>query len=71
VFNSGILATGPKPGAMFTYAPASQDVLDRVSALQRACEAHGVPLAPSALQFPLRSPVVSSVLLGVSNPGNL
>ena len=71
VFNSGILATGPKPGAMFNYAPASEDILDRVRALQHICEAHGVPLASAALQFPLRSSVVSSVLLGVSNPGNL
>jgi D-threo-aldose 1-dehydrogenase len=71
VFNSGILATGPKPGAMFNYAPASQEILDRVAELQRVCTAHGMPLATAALQFPLKHEAVASVLLGVSNAPNL
>jgi D-threo-aldose 1-dehydrogenase len=71
VFNSGILATGPRPGAMFNYAPASDEVLERTRHLQRVCESHGVPLATAALHFPLKHEVVASVLLGVSNVGNL
>lgn len=71
VFNSGILATGPKPGAMFNYAPASQEFLDRVTKLQQVCEANGVALPAAALQFPLRHEAVASVLLGVSNAQNL
>ena len=30
-FNSGILATGPKPGAFYNYAPASKEILERVA----------------------------------------
>jgi D-threo-aldose 1-dehydrogenase len=71
VFNSGILATGPRPGAMFNYAPATEPVLERARHLERICADHGVPLATVALQFPLRNDAVCSVLLGVSNPRNL
>jgi D-threo-aldose 1-dehydrogenase len=63
-FNSGILATGPVPGATYDYAPASPAVLERVRALERVCRAHGVPLAAAALQFPLAHPAVTSVVVG-------
>ncbi|HEY8577786.1 MAG TPA: aldo/keto reductase [Devosia sp.] len=71
VFNSGILATGPKPGAMFNYAPASEEILSRARRIEQVCQAHNVPLATAALHFPFRSDVVASVLLGVSNTRNL
>ena len=64
VFNSGILATGPKPGAVYNYAPASQAILDRAAAIERVCTAHGVPLAAAALQFPMAHPAVVTVLVG-------
>ena len=56
IFNSGILATGPKPGAWFDYAPASQDILDQVTALQARAEAVGLTLAEASLQFALNHP---------------
>lgn len=71
VFNSGILATGPKPGAMFNYAPAPQHILDRAKALENICKGHNVQLSSAALQFPLASDAVASVLLGVSSISNL
>jgi D-threo-aldose 1-dehydrogenase len=71
VFNSGILATGPRPGAMFNYAPASPEILARTQRIEQICLSHGVPLASAALQFPLHSDMVASVLLGVSNQRNL
>jgi len=64
IFNSGILATGPKPGAWFDYAPASQDILDQVTALQARAEAVGLTLAEASLQFALNHPAACSVLLG-------
>ncbi|MBC7140447.1 MAG: aldo/keto reductase, partial [Defluviimonas sp.] len=30
-YNSGILATGPRPGAFYNYDPAPQEILDRVA----------------------------------------
>ena len=64
IFNSGILATGPKPGAWFDYAPASQDILDQVTALQARAEAVGLTLAEASLQFALNHPAACSVLFG-------
>jgi D-threo-aldose 1-dehydrogenase len=66
-YNSGILATGPRPGAYYNYDPAPQEVLDRVAKIQRICEAHGVALAEAALRFPLGHPAVVSVIPGAQS----
>jgi D-threo-aldose 1-dehydrogenase len=71
VFNSGILATGPVPGAHFDYLPATSDILERVGAMEKIANAGGYPLAAAALQFPLHDPVVASVLTGTAKPANL
>jgi D-threo-aldose 1-dehydrogenase len=67
-YNSGILATGAKPGAFYNYEPAPQPILDRVAAIQRVCEAHGVRIAEAALRFPLGYPAVVSVIPGAQSP---
>ncbi len=61
--NSGILAD-PRPGARYDYAPASGSVLAKARALRDVCQAHGVPLAAAAIQFPFGHPAVASVLVG-------
>ena len=71
VFNSGILATGPVPGAHFDYAPAEKGILDRVDAMEKIAAEGGYPLAAAAFQFPLHEPVVASVLTGTAKPANL
>jgi D-threo-aldose 1-dehydrogenase len=63
-YNSGILATGPKPGAFYNYAPAPRDILERVRNIEAVCKAHGVKLAEAALRFPLSHPAVVSVIPG-------
>ena len=70
-FNSGILATGPKPGAWFNYSPAPPEVLQRVAAIEAVCTAHGVPLRDAALQFPLTHPAVVAVIPGAITPGEV
>ncbi|QCI69288.1 aldo/keto reductase [Phreatobacter stygius] len=64
VFNSGILATGARPGAFYNYAPASPALLDRVSRIEAICKAHGTELAHAALAFPAAHPAVASIVLG-------
>ncbi|BCP55916.1 oxidoreductase [Kaistia sp. 32K] len=64
VFNSGILATGPIPGAKYNYRDAPPEILDRVAKIQKVCEAHGVTLADAALKFPLGHPAVASLVMG-------
>lgn len=71
VFNSGILATGPVPGAHFDYGPADDDVIKRVSRMEQIAAEHDVPLAAAALQFPLHDPNVSTVLIGTAKPESL
>ena len=66
VFNSGILATGVRSGAplRFNYAPAAQQWIDRVAAIEAVCARHGVPLRAAALQFPLAHPCIDIVMMG-------
>lgn len=71
VLASGILATGPTPGARYDYAEASPKILDRVSAIQAVAEDYGVPLGAAALQFVLAEPAVSALSLGVRNVAEL
>ena len=65
VFNSGILATGTRAGqALFNYAAAPLEWLERASRIEDICLAHGVPLRAAALQFPLAHPAVDVVMVG-------
>ncbi len=63
-YNSGILASGPKPGAFYNYSPAPQEVLDRVARIEAVCARHGTRLLEAALRFPLLNPLVVSVIPG-------
>ena len=70
-YNSGILATGPKPGAYYNYSEAPQDILDRVARIEAVCKRHGVRLIEAALQFPLLHPSVVSVIPGGQRPSEV
>jgi D-threo-aldose 1-dehydrogenase len=63
-YNSGVLATGARPGAHYNYDEAPKAVLDKVARIEAVCQRHGVRLIEAALQFPLRDPVVASVIPG-------
>jgi D-threo-aldose 1-dehydrogenase len=66
-YNSGILATGPRPGAFYNYDPAPPEILDRVRRIEQVCQAHGVALIEAALRFPLGHPAVVSVIPGAQS----
>lgn len=68
VFNSGILATGPIPGAKYNYRDAPPEILAKVARIQQVCADHGADLATAALQFALGHPAVSSLVLGATSP---
>ena len=59
-FNSGILAGGDT----WNYAKAPADVLDKAKRISAVCESHSIPLPAAALQFPLGSSQVVSVIPG-------
>ncbi|TIU60605.1 MAG: aldo/keto reductase, partial [Mesorhizobium sp.] len=67
-YNSGVLATGPKPGAFYNYSEAPKEILDRVARIETVCKRHNVRLIEAALQFPLQHPSVMSVIPGGQRP---
>jgi D-threo-aldose 1-dehydrogenase len=62
VFNSGILAN-PRSGH-YSYAPPSDDVVRRVGAIELVCQHYGVALAAVALDYVLRNPAITAVVVG-------
>jgi D-threo-aldose 1-dehydrogenase len=70
-YGGGILVKGPSAQPNYSYQQASQATLNRISAMQQACEAHDVPLAAAALQFSLREPRIASTIVGISEPGRV
>ncbi|HVX81254.1 MAG TPA: aldo/keto reductase [Devosiaceae bacterium] len=71
VFATGILATGPVPGARYNYHVATHEELGRVARMEAVCARHGVPLASAAMQFPLHHPLVASVIPGAIHPSQV
>jgi D-threo-aldose 1-dehydrogenase len=66
VFNSGIL-TDPKVGATFKYEAASPEILARAQKIEEFFKDRGVSLAQAALQYPMRHPAISAILVGCRN----
>lgn len=63
-YNSGVLASGAKPGAKFNYADAPEEILQKVRKVEEVCQRHNVPMKAAALQFPLAHPAVAAVIPG-------
>lgn len=63
-YNSGILATGAIPGALFNYRPADEEIIAKVRAIEVVCGKYSVALKAAALQFPLAHPAIASVIPG-------
>ncbi len=69
VFNSGLLAEPhPSPDGLYEYHEPPAEVLHRVRAIAKVCEAFGTDLPTAALQFPLRHPIVRTVVAGGATP---
>jgi D-threo-aldose 1-dehydrogenase len=63
VFNSGVLVD-PEGSPTYEYAAASEAIVQRARVLRDRCQAHGVALPAAALQFAMRHPAVTKVLVG-------
>lgn len=63
-YNSGVLATGARPGAFYNYDAAPQWVLDRVRQIEVICARHKTRLVDAAFQFAAAHPAVVSVIPG-------
>jgi D-threo-aldose 1-dehydrogenase len=63
VFNTGVLID-PDAHPTYDYAAAPHRVLERARRLRAVCEARGIALGAAALQFTMRHPAVTTVLVG-------
>ncbi len=63
-FNSGILATGAIEGAKYNYAPALDDIMQKVRNIEEVCREYEVPLPAAALQFVVSHPAIASFIAG-------
>ncbi|PSV48049.1 aldo/keto reductase [Photobacterium sp. GB-36] len=71
VFNSGILASGPKTGSYYDYAPASDEIIAKVQRIYQVCEKHNVDPIAAAIQFPFRHKAITSVMLNAMKEHHL
>jgi D-threo-aldose 1-dehydrogenase len=65
---SGILATGPVPGAKLNYRDPTREEAERIGRIESVCRSFDVPLVAAALQFPLHHPLVAAVIPGAFAP---
>lgn len=65
--NSGILATGPIPTAMFDYAQASAEMIEKTRRIEVLCTKHSTTLIRAALNFPLGHDAITAIIPGFSN----
>ena len=66
-FNSGILVRRN----LWNYAKAPADVVAEARTLEQVAEAFLIPLGAAALQFPLANDIVTSVIPGARDEGEL
>lgn len=66
-FNSGLLVGG----ATYNYGAIPEDIAARHQTLLAYCHGQGVEIGAAALQFPLRQPIVKSVIPGPKSPHEL
>jgi D-threo-aldose 1-dehydrogenase len=71
IYNSGILAVGAVPGALYNYEPAPVEIADRVRRMEAICTLHNVPLRIAALQFAAAHPAVTTTIVGLQTPAEV
>lgn len=72
IYNSGLLSSNrPRDGARFDYQDAPADLIAKTHAIADVCEKHGMTLPAAAIAFPLRSDIVTSVVVGMRGIGQV
>lgn len=66
--NSGILATGPIPNAVYDYVQASDAMIEKTRRIKELTDRHGTTLIRAALNFPLGHPAITAIIPGFSTP---
>jgi len=68
VYNSGILVTGPVPGAKFNYRDAPESILEKSRRIKAITDRYGVPLHVAAQHFARSHPAISGLIIGTVAP---
>ncbi|MFN8076186.1 MAG: aldo/keto reductase [Kineosporiaceae bacterium] len=71
VFGGGLLVRGTARLQRYAYAPAPEEVLQRVRRMEELCAGAGVPLGAAALQFSLRDPRITASVVGATTPAHV
>lgn len=72
VFNSGLLASDvPRRDGRYEYGQLPDELWERLVRIAAVCATHDVPLPAAAIQYPLQSEIVHSVVVGGSRPEQL
>ena len=72
MFNSGLLATDTvTTESRYEYAPAPPEVTARTERLPAICAEHAVRLPVAALHYPLREPLVRTVVTSAMHPSQI
>ncbi len=66
VFNSGMLASDNPAASTYDYGDVPVALAERAERLRETCAEYDVALPAAALQFPLRHPAVSEVMVGTA-----
>lgn len=66
-YSSGVLVGG----SHFEYAPASQEILQKVAKIKAIADKYGVSIKSVGLQFALANPAVAAVIPGASKPSRI
>jgi D-threo-aldose 1-dehydrogenase len=67
-YGGGMLSKGPGVQQKYAYGARDDRVREAAEAMEASCRRHDVPLAAAALQFSLRSEMITSTVVGVSSP---
>jgi D-threo-aldose 1-dehydrogenase len=70
-FGGNILATGARPGALYCYRPALDEVITAVRAMEVRCTELNVALPAAALAYSLTEPLVDITIVGVRSSQEL
>jgi D-threo-aldose 1-dehydrogenase len=67
-YGGGMLSKGPQVQRRYAYGTGDDALREAARAMEAVCRRYDVPLAAAALQFSVRSDLITSTVVGVSAP---
>jgi D-threo-aldose 1-dehydrogenase len=67
-YGGGMLSKGPAVHSTYAYGSRDDRIREAALAMEAACGRYDIPLAAAALQFSMRSELITSTVVGISSP---